>query len=198
MEVSLPRALDSRISLSLLGLWTQSGILYYTQANWLELAFLSHSCPALFLWTQLCFEHFMVHFRKRLSRACLCCLVAMSFTSLPSWSQTFALFLELEALLPDVSPGSHSFLGPNISIHGDASPLLLIFNSLISLPRMKEHGWEQAIEMVKACSLKIGFLLLNTSYRITQLISIIEPVSTLFPTVLNTIEETLNSLWSNE
>lgn len=94
----------------------------------------------------------MVHLRKRLSRACLCCLVAMSFSALSSWSQTFVLFLELESLLIDVSVGGQSFLGSNISTLGVAFSLLLILSSLVCLPEMREHGWEQATDMVKACS----------------------------------------------
>ena len=49
----------------------------------------------------------MVHLRERLSGACLCCLVAVSFSALTSWHQTFVLFVELKALLLDVNPGGY-------------------------------------------------------------------------------------------
>lgn len=94
----------------------------------------------------------MVHLTERLSRACLCCLVAMSFSALTSQHQTFVLFVELEALLLDVNPGGHSFLGSNTSTPGGASSFLLILFFLIRLLGMRDHSGEQATEMVKACS----------------------------------------------
>lgn len=96
----------------------------------------------------------MVHLRKRLSRVCLCCLVAMSFCVLPSQNQTFALLVKLKAVLLDVSPGGPASLGSNISTPCGAFSLLIILSSLIpvSLLGLREHGWEQATEMVKACS----------------------------------------------
>ena len=103
MEDSLSNLLVSRISLSSSSLHPARH-LNCTRASWLGHAFFSHSCPALFLWTKLCFEYSMAHLRKRLSRACLCHLVAMSFSVL--------LFC------PWDSPGKNTGVGCHFLLHG--------------------------------------------------------------------------------
>lgn len=78
----------------------------------------------------------------------------MSVRVLPAQNQTFIPFVKLKAVLLDMSPEGHSLLGSNISTPCGALSLLLILSSLtlVSLPGVTEHGWEQATEMVKACS----------------------------------------------
>lgn len=139
-EASLPSLLGSRISLCLV-FWIPSGIMYCPQASWLGLAFLSHFCPALFLWTQPCFEYSMVHHRKRLSRDVSALWLPCLFLPYLPEVRSLFYFLNLEACetwWPPFPRSKHLY------------PSLL----LISLPvvgGMREHGWEQATDIVKAC-----------------------------------------------
>lgn len=87
-----------------------------------------------------------------------------------------------------LSPGGRSPLGSNISTFCGAASLQLILCSLLILSGVRERGQEQAPDLVTAWSGKVDFLWLETPYVITQVV--IEPLFTVFPMVLNTIEET--------